>query len=93
MTSSPPPPRVRGDEGLLYGNADRRSAGYKPTAAKSVDEYANMDAEDESLARWKASLGIAPGASTAPAAGPKVRAIITVVPSQFLTQVSYRSLC
>ncbi|KAH9938529.1 immunoglobulin E-set [Fomitopsis serialis] len=31
-----------------------------------------MDAEDESLARWKASLGIAPGASTAPASGPKV---------------------
>lgn len=26
MTSSPPPPRVRSDEGLLYGNADRRSA-------------------------------------------------------------------
>lgn len=32
--------------------------GYKPTAAKTVDEYAKLDANDESLARWKASLGI-----------------------------------
>lgn len=31
-----------------------------------------MDAEDESLARWKASLGIVPGATGA-ASGPKVR--------------------
>ncbi|OSD04388.1 rho GDP-dissociation inhibitor [Trametes coccinea BRFM310] len=45
--------------------------GYKPSAAKSLDEYAKLDAEDESLARWKASLGIVPGAS-GPAEGPKV---------------------
>ncbi|KAH9482824.1 Rho GDP-dissociation inhibitor [Psilocybe cubensis] len=45
--------------------------GYKPGAAKSADEYARLDAEDESLARWKASLGIVPGASTE-ASGPKV---------------------
>jgi Rho GDP-dissociation inhibitor len=32
--------------------------GYKPAAGKSVDEYRNLDAEDESLARWKASLGL-----------------------------------
>jgi len=52
--------------------APSATPGYKPTPAKSVDDYAKMDAEDESLARWKASLGIAPGASTAPASGPKV---------------------
>ncbi|KAF9557233.1 E set domain-containing protein [Agrocybe pediades] len=46
--------------------------GYKPGAAKSADEYAKLDAEDESLARWKASLGIVPGAAAAPATGPKV---------------------
>lgn len=28
-------------------------AGYKPAAAKSADEYAQLDANDESLARWK----------------------------------------
>lgn len=47
------------------------SEGYKPGEAKSADEYAKLDAEDESLARWKASLGIVPGA-TAPPVGPKV---------------------
>ncbi|KAF7331904.1 Rho GDP-dissociation inhibitor [Mycena kentingensis (nom. inval.)] len=46
--------------------------GYKPGAVKSADEYANLDPEDESLARWKASLGIVPGATGAPASGPKV---------------------
>lgn len=50
--------------------ADPR-AGYKPSAAKSADEYAQLDANDESLARWKASLGIVPGAATA-GTGPKV---------------------
>lgn len=51
--------------------SDHSSQGYKPGAAKSADEYAQLDAEDESLARWKASLGIVPG-SAAPATGPKV---------------------
>ena len=32
--------------------------GYKPAAGKTVDEYRNLDANDESLARWKASLGL-----------------------------------
>ena len=36
-----------------------------------MDEYAKLDAEDESLARWKASLGVIPGAAGA-ASGPKV---------------------
>ncbi|EUC65406.1 Rho-GDP dissociation inhibitor [Rhizoctonia solani AG-3 Rhs1AP] len=38
-----------------------KTTGYKVAAKKTVDEYANLDAEDESLARWKASLGIAGG--------------------------------
>lgn len=46
--------------------------GYKVGAAKTVDEYANLDAEDESLARWKASLGIVPGAASPTASGPQV---------------------
>jgi hypothetical protein len=32
--------------------------GYKPAAGKTVDEYRSLDAGDESLARWKASLGL-----------------------------------
>jgi len=48
------------------------SIGYKPSAAKSAAEYAQLDAEDESLARWKASLGIVPGTGGPSASGPKV---------------------
>lgn len=48
-----------------------RSLGYKPTAAKTVEEYAKLDAEDESLTRWKASLGITDSAAK-PSTGPKV---------------------
>lgn len=47
--------------------------GYKAGEKKTLAEYAQLDAEDESLARWKASLGILPGASAGAATGPKVR--------------------
>jgi len=46
--------------------------GFKLGAAKTAAELASLDAEDESLARWKASLGIVPGATAAEASGPKV---------------------
>lgn len=42
--------------------ATTTTAGYKVGEKKSLAEYSQLDAEDESLARWKASLGI--GAST-----------------------------
>jgi len=45
--------------------------GYKPAAGKTVDEYRNLDAGDESLARWKASLGL-DGASSVDTSGPKL---------------------
>lgn len=32
--------------------------GYNPGQKKALDEYAKLDANDESLAKWKASLGI-----------------------------------
>lgn len=51
---------------------DFRREGYKPTAAKTAEEYAKLDAEDESLARWKASLGIVPGSAGGSSSGPKV---------------------
>lgn len=34
---------------------------YKPTAKKTVDEYAKLDQEDESLQKWKKSLGLLGG--------------------------------
>jgi len=48
-----------------------QTAGYKPGGAKDVNELAKLDAEDESLNRWKASLGIGQGA-TGNTSGPKV---------------------
>ncbi|UZJ53785.1 hypothetical protein CBS101457_003105 [Exobasidium rhododendri] len=42
-----------------------QTEGYKLGEKKSVAEYAQLDAEDESLARWKASLGIATGQAAA----------------------------
>ena len=47
-------------------------AGYKLGAAKTVEEYAQLDSADESLNRWKASLGIVPGGAAPAADGPKV---------------------
>ncbi|KIJ70234.1 hypothetical protein HYDPIDRAFT_104923 [Hydnomerulius pinastri MD-312] len=46
--------------------------GYKPTAVKTAEEYAKLDAEDESLARWKASLGITADATGGDTSGSKV---------------------
>ena len=41
---------------------------------KTAEELAALDAEDESLAKWKASLGVgAGGTAHAPADGPQVR--------------------
>lgn len=47
-----------------------QTAGYNPGVAKTLDEYAQLDAEDESLRKWKESLGIVAGA--APAGKPSV---------------------
>jgi len=61
-----------------------QTPGYKPGAAKTADEYAKLDAEDESLARWKASLGIVPGTTAAPAVGPKVTVLTLELASSTL---------
>lgn len=37
---------------------DHSKYDYKVTAKKTVDEYKNLDAEDDSLAKWKESLGL-----------------------------------
>ncbi|PPQ66751.1 hypothetical protein CVT24_008708 [Panaeolus cyanescens] len=60
--------------------------GYKPSAAKTAAEYAQLDAEDESLARWKASLGIVPGATGGDASGPKVTVLTLELDSPTLPQ-------
>lgn len=47
--------------------------GYRIGEKKSVAEYAQLDANDESLARWKASLGITSDAAGPSTGMPKVR--------------------
>lgn len=63
--------------------APTTTPGYKLGAAKTTDEYAKLDAEDESLARWKASLGIVPGAG-ANSTGPKVTVLSLALHSSTL---------
>lgn len=50
-----------GDDDL----APSQTAGYKPGEEKTLAELAELDKEDESLARWKASLGLAAGGAAA----------------------------
>ncbi|BGP32527.1 rho GDP dissociation inhibitor [Rhodotorula toruloides] len=72
MSGHAPEPSSVNDDDLL----PTETAGYKVGQAKTLEEYAALDAEDESLARWKASLGIgAGGASAAPSAGPNVQVL------------------
>lgn len=35
-----------------------QTAGYTPGQKKSLAEYNNLDAQDESLKKWKESLGL-----------------------------------
>jgi Rho GDP-dissociation inhibitor len=34
------------------------TAGYKPGEKKTIEELAKLDAQDESLKKWKESLGL-----------------------------------
>lgn len=55
MTNPENQPTVDQQEDEL---APEETPGYKVGAKKTMEEYANMDAGDESLQRWKASLGL-----------------------------------
>ncbi|CAN3376746.1 hypothetical protein DIURU_001529 [Diutina rugosa] len=61
--------------------------GYNVGEKKTIAEYAKLDAEDESLAKWKASLGITPGASVVPVKpGDKRTVVITEMGLEFPDQ-------
>jgi Rho GDP-dissociation inhibitor len=49
---------------------------YKPGAKKTLDEYAQLDAEDESLQKWKKSLGLLGGELLPVAPGDDRRVVI-----------------
>jgi len=53
---------------MVQGQEDELEAsmteGYKVGEKKTIDEYAKLDAEDDSLNRWKASLGLSGSAGS-----------------------------
>ncbi|BGP16646.1 rho GDP dissociation inhibitor [Rhodosporidiobolus nylandii] len=51
------------------------TAGYKVSERKDLDELAKLDAEDESLNKWKASLGLGAGGVGAKASGPSIECL------------------
>jgi len=57
--------------------------GYVPGQLKSTEEYAKLDAEDEALNRWKASLGIVPGVASVDPSRPKASAMGLVLVEMF----------
>ncbi|KAG8898471.1 hypothetical protein FRB99_007423 [Tulasnella sp. 403] len=57
-------------EGFKLG--EKKASRLLYTSPATVDQYAQLDANDESLARWKASLGITPGGAVPAGSGPKV---------------------
>jgi len=58
--------------------------GYKPGQKKTAEEYAQLDAHDDSLNRWKASLGI--GSTAVSGTGPKVTVLSLFLTSATLPQ-------
>ncbi|GAA5887963.1 hypothetical protein JCM6882_000817 [Rhodosporidiobolus microsporus] len=52
--------------------APTETEGYKVGAKKTLDEYSQLDAEDESLNKWKASLGLGAGGAAGSSEGPTV---------------------
>ncbi|GAA5999872.1 hypothetical protein JCM10207_005950 [Rhodosporidiobolus poonsookiae] len=58
-----------GDDDLV----PTETAGYKVGEAKTLDEYAKLDAEDESLNKWKASLGLGTKEGGTAGAGPAIQ--------------------
>ncbi|GAA6041156.1 hypothetical protein JCM8097_004143 [Rhodosporidiobolus ruineniae] len=55
--------------------APTETAGYKVSERKDLSEYAKLDAEDESLNKWKASLGLGAGGA-AGGSGPNVQCLV-----------------
>lgn len=52
--------------------------GYHVGEKKTIDEYNKLDAEDESLAKWKASLGLAANSTPYPVKAGDKRTVVIV---------------
>jgi len=58
--------------------APSKTEGFKLGEKKTVEEYAQLDQNDESLRRWKESLGIGTGQSIADANDPRKAIILSL---------------
>ncbi|WFC97485.1 rho GDP dissociation inhibitor [Malassezia yamatoensis] len=63
---------VNGDSAVQEDLNPTPTVGYQPGQKKSLQEYAALDAEDESLRRWKESLGIPSGSAAMDPNAPKL---------------------
>lgn len=60
--------------------AATQTPGYKPGEKRDLNELANLDADDEALRKWKASLGVtADGAGAAAGGKTTVSAVSYVI--------------
>lgn len=62
------------DDDLIPETAE----GYTVTEKKTIDEYNKLDAEDESLAKWKALLGLGPDSKPYPVKAGDSRKVVVV---------------
>lgn len=61
--------------------------GYNVGEKKTIEEYAKLDAEDESLAKWKASLGLVNAGSAYPVKpGDKRKVVVVEIGLEFPDQ-------
>ncbi|KAH8920580.1 E set domain-containing protein [Atractiella rhizophila] len=66
--------------------APTQTQGYKVGEKKSMSEYAQLDANDESLNKWKASLGVGTASGSGDASGPNVTVEALVLQAPTRTQ-------
>lgn len=62
------------DDDLIPENTE----GYQVGEKKTIEEYTKLDAEDESLAKWKASLGLSANSTPFPVKAGDKRTVVIV---------------
>ncbi|KAF2838932.1 E set domain-containing protein [Patellaria atrata CBS 101060] len=58
--------------------APEQTAGFKVSEAKDINEYQQLDANDESLRKWKESLGLGTGTSISDPSDPRKVIILSL---------------
>ncbi|KAJ1933209.1 rho GDP dissociation inhibitor, partial [Linderina macrospora] len=56
-----------------------QTEGYKVGEKKTLEEYQTLDANDESLNKWKASLGLNASGAAAPSDDPRKVVVLALI--------------